>query len=119
MLATCNSARYMSMDETTVPSRQSSDQDIPPTSSSSNVEKADPLELTRTKSIVETLSLPHEIVFVAIVCSAQLLTRESCSHPSSYNCSLMLSSEAGLGNVQTIVHIIGDHFGLSAGELPW
>ncbi|KAF2269522.1 MFS general substrate transporter [Lojkania enalia] len=63
--------------------------------------KDDPIELTRTKSIAETLSLPREILVVAIVCSAQLLT------------------QAGLGNVQTIVHIIGDHFGLTAGELPW
>lgn len=39
-----------------------------------------PLELARTKSIAETLSLPREIIFVAIVCSAQLLTRELFTH---------------------------------------
>lgn len=35
------------------------------------------MELARTKSIAETLSLPREIIFVAIVCSAQLLTRKA------------------------------------------
>ncbi|KAF1975703.1 MFS general substrate transporter [Bimuria novae-zelandiae CBS 107.79] len=59
------------------------------------------MELKRTTSIAETLSLPREIIFVTIVCSAQLL------------------AQAGLGNVQTIVHVIGDDFGLSDAELPW
>jgi hypothetical protein len=31
--------------------------------------------LARTNSIAETLSLPHEIAFVAIVCMAQFFTR--------------------------------------------
>ena len=39
------------------------------------------MDLARTKSIAETLSLPREIIFVAIVCSAQLLTRKTCSSP--------------------------------------
>ncbi|KAL5370880.1 hypothetical protein PMIN06_012823 [Paraphaeosphaeria minitans] len=64
-------------------------------------EKGNKMELARTKSIAETLSLPREIIFVAIVCSAQLLT------------------QAGLGNVQTIVHVIGNDFGLSDAQLPW
>jgi hypothetical protein len=45
-------------------------------SNSANQEKEDTLELGRTKSVAESLSLPREIIFVAIVCSAQLLTRE-------------------------------------------
>lgn len=32
-------------------------------------------ELTQTKSIAETLSLPHEIAFVTVVCMAQFFTR--------------------------------------------
>ncbi|KAK3208605.1 hypothetical protein GRF29_77g1274899 [Pseudopithomyces chartarum] len=59
------------------------------------------MQLARTKSVAETLSLPREIIFVAIICSAQLLT------------------QAGLGNVQTIVHQIGNDFGLSGADLPW
>jgi len=47
-------------------------------SSSENNDKAQPLDLTRIESIADTLSLPREIIFVAIVCSAQLLTRTSC-----------------------------------------
>jgi MFS family permease len=30
-----------------------------------------------------------------------------------------LFTEAGLGNTQAIVHVIGDHYGLATGELPW
>lgn len=51
--------------------------DVPLASSSLDEPKDDALELSRTKSIAETLSLPHEIAFIATVCSAQLLTRES------------------------------------------
>jgi hypothetical protein len=43
-------------------------------------EKENGMELARTKSIAETLSLPREIIFVAIVCSAQLLTRKAVFH---------------------------------------
>jgi hypothetical protein len=35
------------------------------------------MQLARTKSVAETLSLPREIIFVAIICSAQLLTRKA------------------------------------------
>jgi hypothetical protein len=41
------------------------------------------MELARTKSIAETLSLPREIIFVAIVCSAQLLTRKAVLHSAA------------------------------------
>lgn len=40
------------------------------------------MDLARTMSIAETLSLPREIIFVAIVCSAQLLTRKTSSSTS-------------------------------------
>ena len=36
------------------------------------------LDLVRTKSIAETLALPHEVAFVAIVCMAQFFTRKCC-----------------------------------------
>ncbi|ORY19177.1 major facilitator superfamily-domain-containing protein [Clohesyomyces aquaticus] len=62
-------------------------------------------DLTRTKSaisIAETLSLYHEFGFVAIICMAQLMT------------------QAGLGQCLSILHVIGDSFGLSnPGELSW
>lgn len=48
-----------------------------------DAEKVDGMDLTRTKSIVETLSLPREIGFVAIVCSAQLLTRKTVFHSTN------------------------------------
>ena len=55
-----------------------------------------------TKSIAETLSLPREILFVSVVCLAQLTT------------------QAGLGQTLSILHIIGDSFGLTdPAELSW
>ncbi|KAF2731702.1 MFS general substrate transporter [Polyplosphaeria fusca] len=59
------------------------------------------LALARTKSIAESLSPTREFLFVSLVCSAQLLT------------------QAGLGNVQSIVHQIGSHFSLPPSQLPW
>ncbi|KAK3682323.1 major facilitator superfamily-domain-containing protein [Podospora appendiculata] len=48
------------------------------------------------------LSLPHEIVFVFVVCCAQLVT------------------QAGLGQSISIIHIIGNNYGLDKPEdLPW
>ena len=35
------------------------------------------MQLARIKSVAGTLSLPREIIFVAIICSAQLLTRKA------------------------------------------
>ena len=59
-------------------------------------------DLIRTKSIAETLSLPHEVAFVATICMAQFLT------------------QVGLGQVLAILHVIGDSFGISKpGELSW
>ncbi|KAI1338208.1 MFS general substrate transporter [Xylariaceae sp. FL0016] len=53
-------------------------------------------------SIAETLPLPREIVFVAVICLAQLFT------------------QAGLGNTISVIRIIGANFGTtSAGELSW
>lgn len=53
-------------------------------------------------SIAETFSLPHEIVFVAVICLAQLFT------------------QAALGQVISITHVIGDSFGITnPGELSW
>lgn len=59
-------------------------------------------DLKRTKSIAETLSLPHEIAFVSTICMAQFLT------------------QVGLNQCLAILHIIGDSFGLTnPGELSW
>ena len=55
-----------------------------------------------TKSIAETLPLGREILFVGLVCCAQFTT------------------QAGLGQCLAILHVIGDHYGLSnPGELSW
>ncbi|KAI5860570.1 MFS general substrate transporter [Durotheca rogersii] len=55
-----------------------------------------------TKSIVGTLSLPREILFVAVICFGQLFT------------------QAGLGQAISIIHIIGASFGITnPGELSW
>ena len=65
-----------------------------------DLEKLDTLR--STKSIAETLSLPHEILFVAIVCLAQLTTQVS------------------LGSTLNIIHVIGDSFNLTnPGDLSW
>ncbi len=60
-------------------------------------------ELTAASSyLAPSLSLPREILFVAIVCFAQFMT------------------QAGLGQTLSIAHIIGDHYGLSnPGDLAW
>lgn len=62
-------------------------------------------ELTHTEStmsIAETLSPIRELVFVAVVCMAQFMT------------------QAALGQCISILHGIGDSFGLSnPGELSW
>lgn len=58
--------------------------------------------LRSTKSIAETLSLPHETLFVAIVCLAQFTT------------------QASLGQTLSIIHIIGDSFNITnQGDLSW
>ncbi|MCJ1275897.1 hypothetical protein MMC21_003702 [Puttea exsequens] len=66
---------------------------------------AEPAVLTKTestRSIAETLPLGKEILFVGIICCAQLTT------------------QAGLGQCLAILHIIGDDFGLTnSGELSW
>ena len=41
--------------------------------------KGNDTPLTRTKSIAETLSLPHEIAFVSTVCMAQFFARTPLS----------------------------------------
>ncbi|KAI5197996.1 hypothetical protein E4T39_07022 [Aureobasidium subglaciale] len=48
-----------------------------------------------------SISLGREIVFIAVVCNAQLLT------------------QAGLGVAIAPLHIIGDSFGASDAQLPW
>ncbi|KAE9984727.1 hypothetical protein EG328_008344 [Venturia inaequalis] len=61
--------------------------------------------LSRTKSavsIAETLSLPREIAFVSVICMANFMT------------------QAALGQVLAIAHIIGDSFGITdPGVLSW
>jgi len=62
-------------------------------------------ELARTRSsasIAEQMSLPHEIIFVSVICMAQFMT------------------QVGLGQCLAITHQIGDHFNLeNPGELSW
>ncbi|KAK3945699.1 major facilitator superfamily domain-containing protein [Diplogelasinospora grovesii] len=58
---------------------------------------------TASSYMAPSLSLPHEIVFVAVVCCAQLTT------------------QAGLSQSLSIIHIIGEHYGLreKPGDLAW
>ncbi|KAI1477261.1 major facilitator superfamily-domain-containing protein [Daldinia eschscholtzii] len=62
-------------------------------------------DLARTdtnRSIAETLSLPREILFVFVICLAQLFTQN------------------GLGQTISIIHTIGNDFGIAnPGELSW
>lgn len=68
-------------------------------------EDGNPADLTKSVSnisIAETLSLGREIMFVGTVCSAQFMT------------------QSGLGQCLGILHVIGNHFGLTnPGELSW
>lgn len=58
--------------------------------------------LTKTKSVIEQVSLPREAFVVGLICLAQLTT------------------QLGLGQVLAILHIIGDHFGVTdPGILAW
>ncbi|KAL9562750.1 hypothetical protein ACKAV7_013102 [Fusarium commune] len=79
--------------------------DTPSEQDSNTLRNADEEEITRTKSsvsIAETFSLPREILFVAIICTAQFMT------------------QAALGNCLNILHIIGDSFNLkNPAELSW
>ena len=53
-------------------------------------------------ALYTTMSLPREIAFVAVICLAQFCT------------------QVGLGQCLALVHVIGNHFGLSnPGELSW
>ncbi|RYP12697.1 hypothetical protein DL765_007197 [Monosporascus sp. GIB2] len=64
--------------------------------------------ITKTEtntSIAETFSLLHEIIFVTVICLAQLFTH---------------TKEAALGQVISITRVIGDSFGITnPGELSW
>ena len=65
-------------------------------------ERLDLSKVDSTKSIAETLPLGKEILFVGLICCAQLTT------------------QAGLGQCLTILHVIGAHFNLTnPGELSW
>ena len=60
-------------------------------------------KIESTKSIAETLPLGKEILFVGIICCAQFTT------------------QVGLNSCLAILHVIGDHYGLSnnPGDLSW
>ena len=67
-----------------------------------NKEQADLSKINSAKSIAETLPLGKEILFVGLICSAQSTT------------------QVGLNQCLAILHVIGDHYGLSnPGELSW
>ena len=59
-------------------------------------------KIESTKSIAETLPLGREILFVGLICCAQFTT------------------QIGLNQCLAILHVIGDHYGLSnPGDLSW
>lgn len=65
----------------------------------------EPLDLTRTisSSVADNLSLPREILFIGIICTAQFTT------------------QVGLGQALSLLHIVGAYFGIenSPGNLSW
>ena len=67
-----------------------------------NADFDNPTELKQTKSIAETLSLPHELAFISVICTAQFTT------------------QVGLGQCLSILHVIGASFGITnPGGLSW
>lgn len=71
----------------------------------SDKEKDDGSDLEKTKtnvSVAESMGRLEEFLFVSVVCLAQLMT------------------QAGLGQTLSILHVIGDDFGLTnPGDLSW
>ena len=79
-----------------------SDETMPKERDDRAVDEGRSVDLTRTGSIADTLSLPHEIAFIAAICMTQFLT------------------QVGLNSVIAILHVIGDDFGVTnPGELSW
>ncbi|KUI56179.1 hypothetical protein VP1G_03513 [Cytospora mali] len=67
-----------------------------------DTENPEALEKTQTAvSIAETLPLYRELLFVAVICLAQLYT------------------QAGLGQVLSIIYVIGETWGLPDPQLSW
>lgn len=89
---------------------------------STNKDRSDE-HLSRTKSaisIAETLSLPREIAFVGVICMANFMTRSLSRFFRLKVMILIEYSEAALGQVLSILHIIGDSFGITdPGVLSW
>lgn len=85
----------------------------------------DDLGMEKTKSVAETLSLPHEVAFVATICMAQFTTRKSTfihghNHKDPVLTTILMFIEAGLGQTLSILHVIGDSFGITdPGVLSW
>ncbi|EME42854.1 hypothetical protein DOTSEDRAFT_173327 [Dothistroma septosporum NZE10] len=65
-------------------------------------QEAQSTSLTRTKSLEQQVSLPREILVVGVICLSQFTT------------------QIGLGQCLSILHVIGDHFGIEdPGVLSW
>lgn len=86
-------------EEQETPVSQSSERD----GTTQTKDNGEGMERTDTNaSIAQTLSPSREIMFVAVICLAQFMT------------------QVGLGQTLSIIHIIGNSFGLSnPGELSW
>lgn len=64
--------------------------------------EAQKAELSKTKSLENQVSLPREIVVVGLIALAQFTT------------------QLGLGQMLSILHVVGDHFGVTnSGVLSW
>ena len=64
--------------------------------------RAQNVNLTKTKSLEQRVSLPHEVLVVGCICLA------------------MFSSQVGLGICIDLLHVIGDHYGITdPGDLSW
>lgn len=65
-------------------------------------EKDDGLDLVKIKSIAQLMSPTHEVFFVIVICAGQLWTQYA------------------LGQVISILHVIGDYYGITnPGTLSW
>ncbi|KIW35455.1 uncharacterized protein PV07_02151 [Cladophialophora immunda] len=78
------------------------DRDAPPAPLEKEITIGDGISRQSSRPIAETLSLPHEILFVGIICTAQMTT------------------QVGLGQTLIIIHDIGRSFNLTnPSELTW
>lgn len=96
--------KELSSDDT-LPAREAAESpansDDADTTADHDVEKSSPAHRT-ISTMAESMSAPHEFLFVSIMCLCQFCT------------------QIGLGQCLSIIHVIGDYYGLTnPGDLSW